>query len=377
MPNGNGAPRVFVSAPGPAPGSSDLLVSFLRVAAAAARTTTGASRAAAALPVDGASGAHSLIIQREGSLPPLPGGLIRLVARSVRGGRRLSLEDPGGPAALATLAAQAGARVMAAVSLRVEGAEGCLLAARDTRRPFSPAELAGLEGVAQSAALGVAEARALVNTDRRRFARELHDTFGQTLTALVFAVDELERGLQSVEERRLTSAVRSHALKALDDMRDVIAAVRRTEGEQERWRRVLDLAKDLSQSGIQVRVHKDLPEPLPAGLVECLYEVAREALLNVKRHARARNVHVLLWQDERKLEVMVSDDGQGLRPEELPGMGWGGFGLRMMQERLEEVGGAFIVESTGARGTRVIARIPWTGGERSHSRASTARRPGG
>ena len=159
-------------------------------------------------------------------------------------------------------------------------------------------------------------------------------------------------------------------------MRDVIAAVRRTEGEQERWRRVLDLAKDLSQSGIQVRVHKDLPEPLPAGLVECLYEVAREALLNVKRHARARNVHVLLWQDERKLEVMVSDDGQGLRPEEL-GTGWGGFGLRMMQERLEEVGGAFIVESTGARGTRVIARIPWTGGERSHSRASIARRPGG
>ena len=65
--------------------------------------------------------------------------------------------------------------------------------------------------------------------------------------------------------RSLTSAVRSHALKALDDMRDVIAAVRRTEGEQERWRRVLDLAKDLSQSGIQVRVHKDLPEPLPAG----------------------------------------------------------------------------------------------------------------
>ena len=358
------AVKGYASAPGP-PASPALLVSLLRVAAASAQTVTGADRAAAALAVRGALGRRSQIVRREGREPSLPDHVIRLAARLVRNGRVLSFPDNtnGQQVSLSHPAARAGARGLAAVPLRVGASQGCLLAASDSRRAFSPSDMAALAAVAQFAAVAIGDAQALLNAERRRLGRALHDTLGQTLTSLIFAIDALDESLGSDERRLLTPPVRSHALKAVREMREAIdAAVRLADG-QDTLRGIQDVVQEVSNSGVAVHFRSDLGEqPLTPEVAECVYHVAREALLNVRRHAHARHVIVLLRYVGRRVEIIVSDDGNGLRQDEVSTTGWGHFGLAMMREHVEEIGGTFIIQSARGEGTRIIARLPLAGG---------------
>ena len=333
-----------------------LLVSLLRVAAASAQVVTGAQRSAATLPVRGVLGRPSQIVRREGE-PPLPDGLIRFAARLVRSGL-----TSGQQVGLSDAAASAGAKGLAAVPLRVGASQGCLVAASDSRRAFSRAEMAGLTRVAQAAALTMDEVQALLDAERRRFGRALHDTLGQTLTSLIFAIDALDESLGSGERRLLTQPLRSQAMKAVRETREVIdTAVRPADG-QERLRGIQDRVQELSDSGVAVRFRNDLgDQPIPIEVTECVYHVAREALLNVRRHANARHASVLIWCNRGRIEIVVSDDGKGLPRKAAPTTGWGHFGLAMMREHVEEIGGTFVVQSAAREGTRIIARLPLAG----------------
>jgi len=332
------------------------LVSLLRVAAASAQVVTGAHRAAAVLPVRGTLGRPSQIVRREGE-PPLPDGLIRFAARLVRsgstGGQQVGLSDA---------TASAGAKGLAAVPLRVGASQGCLVAASDSRRVFSQAEMAGLARVAQAAALTMGEVQALLDAERRRLGRALHDTLGQTLTSLIFAIDVLDENLGSGDGRLLARPVRAHALKAVRETREVIDTTLTPIDGRETLRGIQERVQELSNSGIAVRFRNDLgDQPLPDEVAECVYHVAREALPNVRRHAHARHVTVLLWCNRGRIEIVVSDDGKGLPRRAAPTTGWGHFGLAMMREHVEEIGGTFIVQSGAREGTRIIARFPVAG----------------
>jgi signal transduction histidine kinase len=106
----------------------------------------------------------------------------------------------------------------------------------------------------------------------------------------------------------------------------------------------------------------------------CLHQVAREALVNIIRHARARHVDVSLRARDGYLELVVADDGVGHVEHEAHGTGWGGFGLRMMRERAEEIGGTFELQSTAGIGTRITVRVPRaaSGGQTGKPDASPA-----
>jgi signal transduction histidine kinase len=358
------AVKGHLAAPSP-PTSAALLASLLHVAAASAQKVTGADRSAAALPVRGTHGRRAQIVHQGGE-PPLPDRVIQLVARLVRVGP-LSFPDTNGrQAGLSHAVARAGARGLAAVPLRIGASQGCLLAASDSRRAFSPAEVAGLAGVAQAATLAMGEAEAVLSAERRRLGRVLHDTFGQTLTSLIFAIDALDEDLGSDEKRLLTRPLRAHALKAVREMREVLDSVFRPADGQDRLRGIHDLVQEVSNSGVVVNFRSDLGEaPLTPEVAECVYHVAREALLNVSRHAFARRVTLLLRYARGRVEIIVSDDGRGLQQDEVPTTGWGHFGLAMMREQVEEIGGTFIIQSARGEGTRVIARLPLGGDQTS------------
>jgi signal transduction histidine kinase len=351
----------YASAPSPPPA---LLVSLLHVAAVSAQKITGAERAAAALPLRGARSRSQIV--REGLEPALPDRVIHLVARLVRSGP-LSFPDANGrQAGLSHAVARAGARGLAAVPLRIGASQGCLLAASDSRGAFSPAEVAGLAGVAEAATLAISEAEAVLSAERRRLGRVLHDTFGQTLTSLIFAIDALDENLGSDGKRQLTRPLRAHALKAVREMREVLDSAFRPADGQHRLRGIQDLVREMSNSGIVVNFRSDLGEAtLTPEVGECMYHVAREALLNVRRHARARRVTVLFRCFGGKLEIIVSDNGRGLRQEDVRTSGWGHFGLAMMREQVEEIGGTFIIQSARGQGTRIIVRLPLGGDQTS------------
>jgi len=255
-------------------------------------------------------------------------------------------------------AGRAGAPAVASFPIHLPDHDGRVMVLRHSG-PFSSEEIAAFRGATEILGAAVQDVRDVVRAERRRLARDVHDTFGQTLTCLIFAIDELEGVVWSPEHRLLTRAVRDHGLRAVRQVRELINTASRANEPGEKPCRLADLVKDLPRTGIAVSLNSD-PEhlPLPAAVETHLYQVAREALLNVTRHARATRVDVDLRRGEREIELVVADDGHGFRPSEVPTTGWGGFGLRNMRERVEEFGGTFAVESGPGAGTRVVVRIP-------------------
>ena len=101
-------------------------------------------------------------------------------------------------------------------------------------------------------------------------------------------------------------------------------------------------------------------DALSRDLETVVYRVAREALVNVKKHAQAKHVEVTLAPDGDHLRLTVADDGTGFEAaspstERLQHH----LGLIAMQERVESVGGEWRIVSSPGAGTRIDAVLPW------------------
>jgi signal transduction histidine kinase len=197
----------------------------------------------------------------------------------------------------------------------------------------------------------------LQDVERRKIARELHDSVGQYLAGLKLNLGRLQRreaepGMQNsqllaesldVTDRAILEVrTISHLLHPplLDEL-GFHAAVRwYTEGFAKR-------------SGIPVELR--LTE-----VVEALFRVLQESLTNVHRHANAKHVAVEVQCTDYDVILFVRDDGNGIRWEALEKFKAGeagGIGLAGMRERLSELGGALDVES-GPTGTQIRAKLP-------------------
>jgi len=84
----------------------------------------------------------------------------------------------------------------------------------------------------------------------------------------------------------------------------------------------------------------------------------QEALTNVHKHAQARHARVCFEREGGHVVVTVSDDGVGFAPNQVALQGGSHFGLRMMGDRAEEIGGTLRVQSAPGRGTQVKVKIP-------------------
>lgn len=202
----------------------------------------------------------------------------------------------------------------------------------------------------------------VLEDERRRLARELHDEPLQHLTYLARGlgdlarspglsaalVDELERNAQV--SREASGALRKliHGLRPpiLDDL-GLVPAVRQLV-EQAGGRTGLDVGLDVS--GTPVR--------MPADVELTAYRIVQESLNNVLRHAEARTTRVTLEFGD-SLVVAVDDDGRGFDTRDVVRrQAMTGFGLTGMAERVVSVGGVVDVRSDLGKGTHVRATIP-------------------
>jgi two-component system, NarL family, sensor kinase len=116
-----------------------------------------------------------------------------------------------------------------------------------------------------------------------------------------------------------------------------------------------------NRTGVSVKlVCVKLNVRLPAAAEMALYRILQEALKNVEKHARARQVMVHLTKPGDIVQLTIHDDGIGFDPDHHPARrkGKGGFGLLAMRERAIYVGGAFKVKSAHRAGTEIEVRIP-------------------
>ena len=192
--------------------------------------------------------------------------------------------------------------------------------------------------------------------ERRRIALELHDGVGQVLTALTLTLDAAgERG-SSIPAPGLASA-RGLADTALAEVRHLAHQMRPARIEE---RGLLASIRDLAgQSGFRVRLHVDpslSPEPpLDPTVTIGAYRIVQEALANAARHSGSLHADVWIGAHDRRLSIVIGDEGGGF---DRTVSAEPGIGLAGMRERAELLGGQLTVRSAPGRGTRVSVEIP-------------------
>lgn len=201
--------------------------------------------------------------------------------------------------------------------------------------------------------------------ERGRIARELHDSIGQALTAIRLNLSIARRDLERQPEavgRRLDDAGRLIG-EALDDLHRLVFDLRPPALDNLGLIAALEAyARDFSaRSGVKADLQADDLEPRVAFEIETtLYRICQEALTNIAKHARARNVTVHLEQTGFHVNLTISDDGVGFDTGALADSRAApeGVGLLNMERRAEELGGRFEIESAPQQGTTIRVSIP-------------------
>jgi len=239
-------------------------------------------------------------------------------------------------------------------------------------RKLSPRELRWFERMAASLSaplenlylLRHLRARA-IDSERSRISHDLHDGILQTILGSVIQLDVMRKSLppshalapdlEKLEDtlRRENDELRKLVLDlrplrvARADMVDLIR------GYCERFRQEAKIEVDCLLEELDLRV--------PDRVCRELFQICREALNNVKKHAQATHVVIKLWQDEASVHLVIDDNGQGFSfagrfsSEEL-------FRLRIgpisIKERTRGIGGLLTIESAPGHGARILVEVP-------------------
>jgi signal transduction histidine kinase len=204
----------------------------------------------------------------------------------------------------------------------------------------------------------------LQDEERRRIARELHDSVGQMLAALGMNLDAVGADLErltkiakavndsSVLVRELSQEVRtiSHLLHPpLLDEAGLASALR--------W--YIDGFAQRSQIQVDLEFSEDFGR-LSREAETAIFRTVQECLTNIHRHSESRTATIRVAAADSHVRVEVEDRGKGIPPErqfEMGSAGIPGVGIRGMRERLRQLGGSLEIHSNGG-GTLVVAQLP-------------------
>jgi signal transduction histidine kinase/ligand-binding sensor domain-containing protein len=216
------------------------------------------------------------------------------------------------------------------------------------------------------ARLRVLEQQAALQRERARIAKDIHDDLGANLTQIAY-LGELanqDRGEPNLVGERISkiSATARQAVKALDE---IVWAVN---PRNDTLAHLLDYAGQFAVDYLRligIRCRLDFPTEIPqrelsTDLRHNLFLTVKEALHNIFKHANASEVWLRAAINEEALEVCIEDNGRGFASAPNDALA---DGLRNMQQRMEEIGGGFSVESQPGKGTKIKLRLPWPEGQ--------------
>ena len=199
----------------------------------------------------------------------------------------------------------------------------------------------------------------IVEGERKRIARDLHDTVSQELFATSMILSGLSAGLselpkETVQEQLLL--IKDMIESAQRDLRILLLHLRPSELEgktlEEGFELILREVSD--KSAIIVHFQHEV-EKLPKLIEEHLFRIAQEIISNTLRHAKAKHLDVYLIQNESELQLKMTDDGVGFKQEE---DGELSYGLQNIRERVEDMAGTIKIRTAPQKGVAIDIRIP-------------------
>ncbi len=209
--------------------------------------------------------------------------------------------------------------------------------------------------------------------ERRRLARDLHDSVTQSLHSLVLASDTAHNRLTRGDLERLSASldqISESARQALKEMRLLLYELRLSPAENMNLIDALESRLDVVErrTGMDINLSVDGTPDWPAAWDKELYPIAIEALNNSLKHAQANHLEIIVRGGQNWVELEVVDNGKGMDLSSsifhsanraspvVPSRG--GLGLSSMQERAEKLNGSLEIISKPGTGTRVRLRVP-------------------
>jgi PAS domain S-box-containing protein len=199
--------------------------------------------------------------------------------------------------------------------------------------------------------------------ERRKIAGDLHDRIGQTLAAAKIKLGTLKASLPSDYPTKDIIDITEMVNQTMQDTRTLtfelsppilyeLGLVAAVDWLLENVELKSGICCKLDSKGMSLKLNDDMRV--------LLFRIIRELIINVTKHAQARNLNITMKDDGDILTVEVVDDGEGfdnsqIRPEDFRTVGYGLFNAR---ERLEHMGGQFTITSFPGKGTRVILSTP-------------------
>lgn len=204
-------------------------------------------------------------------------------------------------------------------------------------------------------------ARLAITEERLRFARDLHDLLGHSLSLITLKSELLGQLIADEPEAALREArdIEAAARTALREVREAVAGYRQTTLANE-----LQRAQELlTAAAIQSTMPTDV-SGLPTAVETLLTWVAREGVTNVIRHSRATHCTIALTRQPGAIHMSVTDDGRGAQPDlyatagQAPVAGQPGNGLRGIAERVAALDGRFAAGPAEDQGFRLAVTLP-------------------
>ena len=202
--------------------------------------------------------------------------------------------------------------------------------------------------------------------ERKRIAREMHDSVGQALSAIKFSVENSLRELRNqpnLSELKSLEAVIPLTQKTIEDVRRIVRDLRPSILDDLGIKATIKwFCREFSTVYTDIQINRELDfqeDAVPLALKTIIYRILQEALNNVAKHSRADSVLLTLKKEDNTIKFRIEDNGLGfdianalsLKPSRR------GFGLASMRERAELSGGEFDINSMEGKGTWI--KVNW------------------
>jgi PAS domain S-box-containing protein len=204
--------------------------------------------------------------------------------------------------------------------------------------------------------------------ERRRLARELHDSAGQVIAALSMTLAPVESENGKIPPR--TARAIKESLGLINDLSNQVRTIAHLlhpplldeVGLASGLRLFLEGFGERSKIKVTLEI-PDQFERLPQELETTIFRIVQECLTNIHRHSGSQVARIRITRPDGQVRVEVADRGRGIPPKKQKAMdsgGTAGVGIRGMRERARQLGGTLEINS-GSQGTVIIARLPVAG----------------